>query len=132
MDLSVIPTDVLQYNVFQFLTYDVLALTNKKYWLNYYKIRLDKFKKNVSYNRFLIRNDYGFIYKYFVDNTMDILTKNKKFKFQNKYFTRNIDLSLYLINKYNSSKCNFIIKKIMKQHKIIFKKIKTNKHIWTN
>ena len=132
MELSIIPQDVLSHKIFNYLNYDILALTNKKYWLLYYNIRISHFKKNKSYHRFLIRNDYSFIYKNFLNKTLDIFIKNKKFRYKNKYFTRHIDLSIYLINEYNASKCKIIVKNIMKENKIIFKKIKTNKHIWTN
>ena len=132
MELSIIPQDVLSHKIFNYLNYDILALTNKNYWLLYYNIRISNLKKNKSYHRFLIRNDYSFIYKHFLNKTLDILIKNKKFKYKNKYFTRHIDLSIYLINEYSASKCKIIVKNIMKENKIIFKKIKTNKHIWTN
>jgi hypothetical protein len=132
MDLLILPQDVLSHKIFNYLNYDILALTNKKYWLLYYNIRISYLKKNKSYHRFLIRNDYSFIYKNFLNKTLDILVKNKKFKYKNKYFTRHIDLSIYLIDEYNASKCKNIVKNIMKENKIIFKKIKTNKHIWTN
>lgn len=132
MDLSIIPEDVLLHKIYHFLNYDILALTNKKNWQKFYHIRLLTFGKNKSYHCFLIRNDYNFIYKLFVKKTFDLLIKNRKTSYKNKYFTRHIDLSIYLINKYNSTKCKSVIKTIMKENKIIFKKIKTNKHIWTN
>jgi len=132
MDLSILPEDVLLYKIYYFLNYDIIALTNKKNWLTYYQIRVLYLKKNKSYHRFLIRNDYNFIYKLFVNKTFHLLIKNRKFSYKNKYFTRPIDLSIYLIDKYNSTKCKSIIKTIMKENKLIFKKIKTNKHIWTN
>lgn len=132
MNLLLLPQDILSYKIFNYLNYDILALTNKKYWLLYYNNRLSSLKKNKSYHRFLIRNDYDFIYNFFVNKTLNILIKNKKCNYKNKFFTRHIDLSIYLINEYNSTKCKFTIKNIMKENKIIFKKIKTNKHIWTN
>ena len=132
MNLLILPQDILSHKIFIYLNYDILSLTNKKYWLLHYNYRLSSLKKNKAYHRFLIRNDYSFIYKNFLNKTLDILVKNKKFKYKNKYFTRHIDLSIYLINEYNASKCKNIIKNIMKENKIIFKKIKTNKHIWTN
>ena len=132
MNLLILPQDILSHKIFIYLNYDILSLTNKKYWLLHYNYRLSSLKKNKAYLRFLIRNDYSFIYKNFLNKTLDILVKNKKFKYKNKYFTRHIDLSIYLINEYNASKCKNIIKNIMKENKIIFKKIKTNKHIWTN
>ena len=112
MDLLILPQDVLSHKIFNYLNYDILALTNKKYWLLYYNIRISYLKKNKSYHRFLIRNDYSFIYKNFLNKTLDILVKNKKFKYKNKYFTRHIDLSIYLIDEYNASKCKNIVKNI--------------------
>jgi len=132
MELYLIPQDVLIYKVLGFLNYDILGLTNKHYWINYYKIKIDNLKINKSYNRFLIRNDFNFIYNFFISNSLDIFIKNKKFVYKNKHFTRYIDLSLFITNRYNSSKCKTIIQNIMKKHKLIFKNIKTNKNIWTN
>ena len=45
MDLLILPQDVLSHKIFNYLNYDILALTNKKYWLLYYNIRISYLKK---------------------------------------------------------------------------------------
>jgi hypothetical protein len=120
--------------VFQFVPIKTLALCNKKYWIADYKSRLINFKPDMfeKYSRFLIKNDAYYIFKFYMDNNIQLIKKRKKIYYHNKIFWNRIEWLRYLSRLSNSSKCSRKINKIIKTERLVFKNIKTQKCRWSN
>ena len=131
LKLLYLPEDIVG-EIMSFMCLNKFALCSKHHWFNTYNL---KFSYNLDnrYYRFLLRNDYGFIFDtYLKINFPKFLIKHKTI-YQNKVFPRKIELVRYLTCfVFKSPKCKKIVEDYMKRHKLVFKKIRVKLNTWTN
>ena len=131
LKIKYLPEDIIG-EIKLFIPLDKLAICNKFYWFNNYNIKIAS-SLNDRYFRFLIRNDYDFIFNTYLALNFNRLIKKKKIKYQNKIFPRKIELIRYLTCfVFESPKCKQMVEDFMKSHKLVFKKIKVKLNKWTN
>jgi len=114
-----------------------LSTTNKNMWLkNYYHNSLlnqTKLNNNILYYKFIIQNDFEYIFYHYIHLNKKLFIKKHKYKYKKKFFPRKLEIFNYLINfEYQSFKCKDILCDFMKTNKLTFKKIKTNNNKWRN
>ena len=131
-----LPEDVLSI-IKQYIPIFFLSTANKNYWLkNYYHNSLlnqTKLNNNLLYYKFIIKNDYNFIFYHYLHLNKKLFLKKHKYKYKNFFFPRKIEIFNFLINnEYNSFRCKTILNDFMKTNKLRFKKIKTNIRKWRN
>ena len=134
MKINSLPEDIVG-EIFSFIPLKFLSLSNKKNWDSYYKFKIchNLHKNQGSYWRFLLRNDNDFIFSEYLVYYFPIFIKRKKLIYKGKIFQSKIDLMNYLSTYiFSSPKCKNIINKFMKKDGLVFKKIKTKIHKWTN
>jgi len=126
--------EVLVGEIFNFLPLKSLSLTNKTNWKRYYNIKSKtELVKLSSYWRFLLRYDYAFVFKHYLDNMFSYLTKNKRIIYQDKIFPRKVELIKYLSTFiFESTNCKNILDDFMRNKGLVFKRIKTRFNKWTN
>ena len=129
--LNILPDDIVG-EIMSFMPLDKFTLCNKHYWFNTYHLKIS-YDLDSRYYRFLLRNDYSFIFNtYLALNFPKFLIKRKTY-YQNKVFPRKIELVRYLTCfVFKSPKCKKIVEDFMKRHKLVFKKIKVKLNKWTN
>ena len=130
------PEDIL-YIIKQYIPIYFLSTTNKHYWLkNYYHNSLlnqTKLNNNLLYYKFIIKNDYEFVFYHYIHLNKKLFLKNHKYKYKKFFFPRKIEIFNFLINnEFSSFKCKTILNDFMKTNKLRFKKIKTNIRKWRN
>ena len=131
MKINTLPEDMVG-EIYSFLPLKFFYLCDKKFWKINYKEKMTN-TYVPSYCRFMLRNDFDFIFKEYLDYAYPIFIKKKKSLYQNKIFPRKIDLIKYLSSfVFDSQKCTIIINKFMRIHGLVFKKIKTRFNKWTN
>lgn len=128
-----LPFDIKRL-IFQYMDIKTFALCNKKYWISNYKLRLTKINKNIfeKYARFLIKNDYSFIFDLYCKFNLRVLVKKKKVYYHNKLFYNKIEWLRYLSQFCNAKDCLENINDIIKTERLVFKNIKLKKNKWTN
>jgi len=126
--------EVLVGEIFNFIPLKSLSLTNKTNWKIYYNIKSKtEIIKLSSYWRFLLRYDYVFVFKHYLDNMFPYLIKNKRIIYQDKIFPRKVELIKYLSSFiFESPKCKNILNQFMTNRGLLFKRIKTKSNKWTN
>lgn len=126
--------EVLVGEIFNFLPLKSLSLTNKTNWKRYYNIKSKTgLVKLSSYWRFLLRYDYVFVFKHYLDNMFPYLIKTKRIIYQDKIFPRKVELIKYLSSFiFESPKCKNILNEFMTNRGLVFKRIKTKSNKWTN
>ena len=126
--------EVLVGEIFNFIPLKSLSLTNKTNWKRYYNIKSDtEIIKLSSYWRFLLRYDYVFVFKHYLDNMFPYLIKMKRVIYQDKIFPRKVELIQYLSTFiFESPKCKSILNQFMTNNGLVFKRIKTKSNKWTN
>ena len=76
MEIYHLPED-LEKIIFSYISHKDLSLANKYYWKQYYnKTYNDKLQP--SYWRWLLRNDYHFIFNQYLTNSLSYFLKEKK------------------------------------------------------
>ena len=128
-----LPEDIVG-EIFSFLPLESLSLTNKFYWKTNYKIKASgEIIKQSTYWRYLLRYDSDFIFKEYLDYMFSYLIKNKRTIYQDKIFSRKVDLIKYLSTFiFESTKCKNILDEFMRNRGLVFKRIKTRFNKWTN
>ena len=132
-----LPTDVINYKIFNYLTLDSLKLTCKKYWLQYYNKKSEVLiSLNNSYYRYLIRKNLFFVFDIYFNKLIEKhniinVKKKKKYKYKNMIFSNKIDEIIYY-SRNNNNNCQEIIQKNKKKLKKKFKKTKQKNNKWTN
>jgi hypothetical protein len=117
--------------IYSFIHIKSLSLTNKYYWKKHYKLKSNI--KISSYYRYLLRDDYSYIFNNYLDIYFPFFIKNKKLIYQDKIFPRKIELLKYLSTfVFDSQKCKEIIDIYMEKNGLVFKRIKTRFNKWTN
>ena len=130
--INKLPEDMVG-EIYSFIPLKSLSLTNKFYWKRYYKIKVNQESLTTSYWRFLLRYDYSFIFKEYLEYYFIYFIKNKKVIYQNKIFPRKVELIKYLSTfVFNSQKCKNILELFMRNKGLVFKRIKTRFNKWTN
>ena len=130
--INKLPEDMVG-EIYSFIPLKSLSLTNKFYWKRYYKIKVNQESLTTSYGRFLLRYDYSFIFKEYLEYYFIYFIKNKKVIYQNKIFPRKVELIKYLSTfVFNSQKCKNILDLFMRNKGLVFKRIKTRFNKWTN
>jgi hypothetical protein len=126
--------EVLVGEIFNFLPLKSLSLTNKTNWKIYYNIKSKtELVKLSSYWRFLLRYDYAFVFRHYLDNMFSYLIKNKRIIYQDKIFPRKVELIKYLSTFiFESTNCKNILDDFMRNKGLVFKRIKTKFNKWTN
>lgn len=130
--INKLPEDMVG-EIYSFIPLKSLSLTNKFYWKRYYKIKVNQESLTTSYWRFLLRYDYSFIFKEYLEYYFIYFIKNKKVIYQNKIFPRKVELIKYLSTfVFNSKKCKNILELFMRNKGLVFKRMKTRFNKWTN
>ena len=123
--------------IYEYTPIYFLSTANKKYWIkNYYHNSLlnqTKLNNNILYYKFIIKNDFDFIFYHYIHLNKKIFLKKHKYKYKDYFFPRKIEIFNYLITtEFKSFKCKHILSNFMKTNKLTFKKIKTNINKWKN
>ena len=134
--INQLPEDLVG-EILQFIPLETLSLSNKTYWKNNYKKRLNSSSNTqmsrTSYWRFLLRFDYCFIFESYLDYYFFYFTKQKRIIYQDKIFPRKVELIKYLSTfVFESQKCRIILENFMRKNGLVFKRIKTKFNKWTN
>ena len=128
--INKLPEDMVG-EIYSFIHIKSLSLTNKYYWKKHYKLKSNI--KISSYYRYLLRDDYSYIFNNYLDIYFPFFIKNKKLIYQDKIFPRKIELLKYLSTfVFDSQKCKEIIDIYMEKNGLVFKRIKTRFNKWTN
>ena len=128
--INKLPEDMVG-EIYSFIPTKSLSLTNKYYWKKNYKTKQESLTD--SYWRFLLRYDYSFVFKEYLEYNFSFFIKNKKLYYQDKIFPRKIELIKYLSTfVFDSQKCKNIIDLIMRNKGLVFKRIKTRFNKWIN
>ena len=132
MNLQILPSELL-YEIYLFTPVKTLALCNKEYWLNNeLQIGNKYYIYGERYHRFLIRNDYYFIFQSYLHANISLFKKKKKIIYHNKIFYSKLEFLRYLSRFVKAGRCNKIINDVMKMERLVFKKIKTKSNRWSN
>ena len=134
--INQLPEDLVG-EILQFIPLETLSLSNKKYWKDNYKKKLNTSSNaqigRTSYWRFLLRFDYSFIFKAYLDYYFSYFIKQKRIIYQDKIFPRKVELIKYLSTfVFESQKCRIILENFMRKNGLVFKRIKTRFNKWTN
>lgn len=131
MEIIVLPEDLVDI-IFSYVPRKTLALTNKYYWKKHYEDTYNT-KLKASYWRFILRNDYSFIFEEYISNSLPYFLKEKKTIYKSQIYPRKLELVNYLINfTFDSQKCKIVLDKIMKSKRLGFKKIRVKLNKWSN
>ena len=131
LKINNLPEDIVG-EIMSFMCLNKFAMCNKHYWFNTYHLKIS-YDLNSRYYRFLLRNDYSFIFNTYLALNFPKFLVKRKIYYQNKVFPRKIELLRYLTCfVFKSPKCKKIIEDFMKRHKLVFKKIKVKLNKWTN
>ena len=129
--INKLPEDMVG-EIYSFIPIKSLSLTNKYYWKKNYIKKIQQ-KPLASYWRFLLRYDYSFIFREYLEYYFVFFIKNKKVIYQDKIFPRKIELIKYLSTfVFDSQKCKNIIDLNMRNKGLVFKRIKTRFNKWIN
>ena len=131
MEIILLPEDLVNI-IFSYIPRKTLVLTNKYYWkMNYNETYNNKLQP--SYWRWLLRNDYNFIFNQYLMNSLSYFLKEKKVIYKSQIYPRKLELVNYLINyTFGSQKCKIVLDKIMKNKRLGFKKIRVKLNKWSN
>lgn len=131
MEIILLPEDLVNI-IFSYIPRKTLVLTNKYYWKMNYKESYDS-KLQASYWRFILRNDFSFIFEEYISNSLSYFLKEKKTIYKSQIYPRKLELVNYLINfTFDSQKCKIVLDKIMKNKRLGFKKIRVKLNKWSN
>jgi hypothetical protein len=131
MEIILLPEDLVNI-IFSYIPRKTLVLTNKYYWKINYKESYDS-KLQASYWRFILRNDFSFIFEEYISNSLSYFLKEKKTIYKSQIYPRKLELVNYLINfTFDSQKCKIVLDKIMKNKRLGFKKIRVKLNKWSN
>ena len=131
--------------IFDFLPLETLKLTNKLYYESYNTLfirdinnRQYNFKMD-TYIKFILRNDYSYLFKLLYNDYYQTWMGKKKWKFKNVYFDSMFDYIKHMGRyRYNAHKCIMIIENEMnaitnnKFVRYCNKKIPMNNSRWKN
>ena len=131
MEIYHLPED-LEKIIFSYISHKDLSLANKYYWKQHYNKTYDD-KLQPSYWRWLLRNDYHFIFNQYLTNSLSYFLKEKKVIYKSQIYPRKLELVNYLINyTFDSQKCKIVLDKIMKSGGLGYKKIRVKLNKWNN
>ena len=132
LQINKLPEDMVG-EIYSFIPLKSLSLTNKSYWKRYYKIKIKQESLTTSYWRFLLRYDYSFVFKEYLEYYFIYFIKNKRVIYHDKIFPRKVELIKYLSTfVFDSQKCKNILDLFMRKKGLVFKRIKTRFNKWTN
>lgn len=77
LQINKLPEDMVG-EIYSFIPLKSLSLTNKFYWKRYYKIKIKQESLTTSYWRFLLRYDYSFVFKEYLEYYFIYFIKNKR------------------------------------------------------
>ena len=127
-----LPEEIERF-IFSFIPIKTLALCNKENWIKNNKQNDNKFCIfGEKYHRFLLRNDYYFIFKHYLQDNISIFKKKQKIVYHNKIFYNKIEFLRYLSRFFKAQNCTNLINETMKMERLVFKKIKTKSNRWSN
>ena len=130
-----LPEDIVS-EIHLYIPIKILSLCNKDYWRENYNKEISENPLNRTYYRFLIRNDYYFIFRYYFQYYFKIFLKKKKIKYKTFIFNSYLDLLRYItLSEYNSQRCNNEIINYCTLNcltKKKYKKIKISINKWSN
>ena len=134
--INQLPEDLVG-EISSFISLESLSLCNKFYWSENYKKKLEssnsKLISTSAYWRFLLRYDYSFIFKAYLDYYFPYFIKHKRIIYQDKIFPRKVELIKYLSTfVFDSQKCKIVLEHFMRKDGLVFKRIKTRFNKWTN
>ena len=131
MEITLLPEDLVNL-IFSYVSVKNLSMSCKHYWnINYdneYKNKLQS-----SYWRFILRNDYYFIFNRLITNAKSYFLKEKRIIYKSQIYPRRVELVNYLIyNTFDSQKCKIVLDNFMKSYGLVFKKIRVKLNKWSN
>ena len=104
MDILQLPEDIVR-EIHLYVPIKTLSLCNKLYWRENYIKDISQNPLNRTYYRFLIRNDYYFIFRHYFQYYFKIFLKKKKIRYKSLTFNSYFELLHYMaLNVYNSQK----------------------------
>ena len=120
-----------------FIPKTIILFLTKENYLKYQKV-IKKIIINIkkSYMRFLLRNDFDFIFLFRIKEYGNNWCKNSKTKYKNMFFKNKLLLYKYYTIDNNSEKCKTIISNYinenmdLKQHKNININNNNNNNTW--
>lgn len=131
--------------IFDFLSLNMLKLTNKSYYEMYNKKLIENIDnrnynfKMDSYIKFILRNDYYYLFGLLYHDYHSKWKGKKKWKYKNVYFDSIFDYIKHMSRyKYGSHKCVMVIENeniLSSNNKFVRycnKKIPMNNSRWTN
>lgn len=131
MEIVKLPEELVNI-IFSFIPIKELYLTNKFYWNLNYDIDY-KYKLKSSYWRNIIRNDNNFVFNRYLHKALPYFLKEKRVIYKSQIYPRKIELVNYLINFiFDSQKCKIVLDNIMKENRLVFKKIRVKLNKWSN
>ena len=137
--LNKIPEDIVNY-IYEYIPITVLKYTNKNMFEREYESFISDIRGishiNKAYNfkldtylRFVIRNDYDYLFKLLYNLNFNVWQKTKKWRYKNVYFDSMLDYMTHIARyQYKSKKCiNFLMnEKNNKYVRYVNKKISNN------
>jgi len=109
-----------------------MSLTNKYYWNLNYDLSYSS-KLTSSYWRYILRNDYNFIFNRYLSNASPYFLKEKRIIYKSRIYPRRLELVNYLVNFiFDSQKCKIVLENYMKSKRLVFKKIRVKLNKWSN
>jgi len=131
MEIVLLPEDLVNI-IKSYIPIEYLSLTNKYYWNMWYNCSYSS-KLQSSYWRFILRNDYNFIFEKYLINAIPYFLKEKRIIYKSQIYPRRLELVNYLINyTFNSQKCKIVLDTFMKTKRLGFKKIRVKLNKWSN
>ena len=122
-----IPDDLIEYYIWPYISIYIKIWLNKKYYLKYHKYIIDYIREKDNYIKDIIQHDYYFVFtQLIIENLDDWLNPRDQIFFNNILFKDNLNYINYLINKYNSEKCNNILLERLKYSRLQKKWHKNN------
>ena len=107
---EILNNDILN-EIWSFISFEKtpnLLMLNKNYYINYRQYT--KISNKNKYARFLIRNDYNFLFSFLLLNTIiKKININKTYKYKKEKYKNYIHFLRGLCINYNSNKCKILL-----------------------
>jgi hypothetical protein len=110
--LNKIPEEIVRI-IYEYILPNVKCILNKKLFLQYHSdIKALIMKRNMydNYLRYIIRNDYSFVFQYISKENASLWMKEKKYSYKNKIFHTYANFLEYLCIDNRSTNCRNILK----------------------
>ncbi len=131
MEINLLPDELVNI-IRSYIPIKFMSLTNKYYWNLNYDLSYSS-KLTSSYWRYILRNDYNFIFNRYLSNASPYFLKEKRIIYKSRIYPRRLELVNYLVNFiFDSQKCKIVLENYMKSKRLVFKKIRVKLNKWSN